>query len=192
MTDISKKYSDIKKTARNLFWKHGIKRVSIEEICRKANVSKMTYYKHFQNKTELAKEIFNDVVEEGEKQFREIMASNVSPAVKVKEMMLMKLNGTNDISPEFMHDFYSGGDPEMTAFVVERTRQAWDMLKDDYKKAQVNGIFRSDFNPELLLKVQFKLTELMEDESITCMYNSRQELIMEFANLLVYGIVPHE
>jgi AcrR family transcriptional regulator len=192
MSKTSQKYSDIINKARELFWKHGFRRVSIEEICRKANVSKMTYYKYFPNKTELAKTIFNDVVEAGENRFREIIQSNGSPAAKVKEILLMKLESTNDISPEFMQDFYTGSNPELSAFVEERTRQAWDLLKNDYIKAQEKGIFRTDFNPELFIKVQYKLAELMEDESVTSMYSSRQELIMEFANLMIYGIIPHE
>ena len=44
-------------TAHELFWKHGLKRVSIEEICAVAGVSKMTFYKHFANKTALVKYI---------------------------------------------------------------------------------------------------------------------------------------
>ena len=47
------KYLDIFKTAKDLFWKYGIKRVSIEEICKEAKVSKMTFYKFFPNKIEL-------------------------------------------------------------------------------------------------------------------------------------------
>lgn len=192
MTQKNRKYSEIISKARDLFWKHGFKRVSVEEICRDANVSKMTYYKHFPNKIELAKIIFNDIVEEGEIRFRAIMQSDQSPAVKVKEILSMKSEKTNGISPEFMQDFYTGGDPELTGFVEKRTRQAWDTLRSDYTKAQEDGIFRKDLNPELLIKVQYKLAELMDDESITSMYSSRQELIMEFANLIVYGIAQHE
>jgi len=192
MGNTNKKYSEIKKNARDLFWKHGFKRVSIEEICRKATVSKMTYYKHFPNKTELAKAIFNDVVEEGENRFREIIRGNASSADKAREILSLKFESTNDISPEFLQDFYIGGDPELTAFVEKRTRQTWEILKNDYLKAQEKGIFRKDFDPELLISVQFKLTELLDDVNITRRYDSRQELIMEFTNLLIYGIIPHE
>lgn len=188
----SQKYYDIMRVSRDLFWKFGVKRVSIEEICREANVSKMTFYKFFPNKIELAKAIFNLVVEEGELQFKEIMQSEISPAEKVKKIMLLKLENTNNISPEFMQDFYMGREPELKAFVEERTREAWDILMDDYRKAQEDGIFRKDFDPELLIKIQYKLLELMEDESITSQYSSSQDLIMEFANLLVYGMLNHD
>lgn len=37
---------------KELFWKHGVKRVTVEEICVQASVSKMTFYKFFMNKRE--------------------------------------------------------------------------------------------------------------------------------------------
>ncbi|WP_372931944.1 TetR/AcrR family transcriptional regulator, partial [Mariniphaga sediminis] len=58
----SKKYLEIMKTARELFWKHGFRRVTIQEICEKAGVSKMTFYKHFPNKIDLAKTVFTNEV----------------------------------------------------------------------------------------------------------------------------------
>lgn len=186
------KYLSIVYAAQKLFWKHGFKRVSIEEICRKADVSKMTFYKFFPNKTELAKAIFNELVEKGEAKFRDIMQSDTSPANKIKQVILMKLESTNDISPEFLHDFYAGGEPDLQAYVEKRTNDAWLLLRQDYINAQEKGIFRKDFNIDILLKVQLKLMELLEDEQVTSLFDSRQDLIMEFANLLVYGIVSPE
>ena len=192
MIKTNKKYNDIVRTAKDLFWKHGFKRVSVEEICQKANVSKMTYYKHFPNKIELAKTIFNGVVSEGEKQFRLIMKEDSSAAEKMKKFIQLKINSTNNISHEFLQDFYTGAESELKAYVEERTRVAWDVLIKDYKEAQKTGIFRKDFNPEFLFKAQNKLAEMLDDKSVTSMFDNQQDLIMEFANLLVYGIAPHK
>jgi len=190
MARTGKKYRDILTTARDLFWKHGFKRVSVEEICQKANVSKMTYYKYFPNKIALAKTVFNRVVEDGEKQFRKIMKEDTSAAEKLEKILLLKMEGTNSISPEFLQDFYTGSEPELKAFVEERTKRSWDLLINDFRKAQEAGIFRKDFKPELMLRIQNILIGLFEDEDLTAMFETRQELIMEFVNLMIYGIAP--
>jgi len=192
MVKTSKKYGDIITTAKDLFWKHGFKRVSIEEICQKANVSKMTFYKYFPNKIELAKSIFNGVVVEAEKQFKKIMKEDTSADAKIRNLIQLKMDGTNNISPEFLQDFYTGAEPELKTYVEERTRLSWNILIEDFKEAQLNGVFRKDFNPELLIKVQMKLFEILDDKSVTSMFNTKQELIMEFVNLMVYGIRPHK
>lgn len=185
------KYTAIITTARDLFWKHGFRRVTIEEICRKAGVSKMTYYKHFPNKVELAKTIYDNVIEDSLVRFRIIMESNDTPDEKMRKVMLMKLEGTNNISPEFMNDFYAGGEPELKAYVEKRIREVWEALKGDYIKAQENGIFRKDLNIELFIRIQFRLIDLVNDPELAGIYRSPQDLIMEFARLLVYGIIEH-
>jgi AcrR family transcriptional regulator len=192
MNSRSIKLEDILKTAKDLFWKHGFKRVTIEEICEKAGVSKMTFYKHFENKIALAKAVFNRVVEDGELKLKQIMREECTGSEKIKKIILIKAEGTNNISTEFLQDFYTGTEPELKTYVEERTRKAWDVLIDDIKEAQKNGIFREGFKPEFLIKVQNKLSEMLDDESVVSMYSSRQELVMEFANLMIYGITPHE
>jgi AcrR family transcriptional regulator len=192
MVKSNKKYNDILTTAKDLFWKHGFRRVSTEEICKKSGVSKMTFYKFFPNKIELAKTVFDSVVAEGEQKFKQILKEELPTSEKIKKIILLKVEGTNNISPEFMQDFYLGTEPELKTYVEERTRKAWDILIDHIKEAQETGIFRKNFKPELLIKVQFKLSELLEDKSVVNMYNSQQELILEFTNLLVYGISQRE
>ena len=191
MVKAGKKYYDIITTAKELFWKHGLRRVTIEEICRKANVSKMTYYKHFPNKIELAKTIFNGVVVKAEEEFRHIMKEDSSADEKIKKLIQLKIDGINDISPEFLQDFYTGIEPELKAYVEERTSLSWNILIEDFKEAQRNGVFRKDFNPEFIIKVQMKFFEMLDDKSVTGLFNSQQELIMEFVNLMIYGIRPH-
>ena len=39
--------------------------MTVEEVCREAAVSKMTFYKYFQNKVELVRTIRDNWVEEG-------------------------------------------------------------------------------------------------------------------------------
>ena len=53
----SKKKLQIVETAKDLFMRYGIRRVTIDEICRTAGASKMTFYKYFSNKIALLKEI---------------------------------------------------------------------------------------------------------------------------------------
>jgi AcrR family transcriptional regulator len=152
----------------------------------------MTFYKYFPNKTELAKTIYDNVIIEGQKQFRQILTDDTPTSEKIRKFIQMKAEGTNDISMEFLQDFYVDPESELKAYVEEKTRQTWDVLIIDFKEAQKNGVFRSDFKPEFLIKVQFKLMEMLEDESMISMYDTQQELILEFANLMMFGIVPHE
>jgi AcrR family transcriptional regulator len=192
MVKKNKKYNVLVGTARELFWKHGFRRVSIEEICKKSGVSKMTFYKYFPNKLELAKTVFNLVINEGMQKWDELIQAPMDGAEKIKKLVLMKAEGTHDISREFMQDFYTNAEPELNAFVEKRIREMWGNILNDFKKAQQDGIFRSDFKPEFLLFVSFKMIESLKDEQLAGLYGSPQELILEFANFVAYGISPRE
>jgi hypothetical protein len=91
-----------------------------------------------------------------------------------------------------MQDFYTNAEPELNAFVEKRIREMWGNILNDFKKAQQDGIFRSDFKPEFLLFVSFKMIESLKDEQLAGLYGSPQELILEFANFVAYGISPRE
>ncbi len=69
------RYVQVLAAARELFWKHGLKRVTVEEICREAGVSKMTFYKFFPNKVTLAKAVYDKEVETGYEKFIELYGS---------------------------------------------------------------------------------------------------------------------
>jgi AcrR family transcriptional regulator len=193
---MGKRPSDTRKhiltTARSLFWKHGFRRVSIEEICECSEISKMTFYRYFPNKTELAKTVFLTVIDEGYERFREIMASPVSPEEKINGILLLKFEGTNEISEEFMKDFYSENDSELYGFVLTSTSEIWQKILADLKTAQQNGIFRQDLNFEFFFYFSQKMTSLINDPNITKLFDSPRDMIMETARLLMYGIAPRK
>ena len=124
--------------------------------------------------------------------FSNLMKEDISVPEKMQKMLLLKEEGTKNISQEFMNDFYLGTEPELKNFVEEKTGEVWEGLLKNYEWAQKNNIFRDDFKPEFFLKVTFKLTELMNDKELTQLYDSPQELILEFARLMTYGIIKQE
>ena len=188
----SKKFQKILATARDLFWKYGFKRISIEELCQKAEVSKMTFYKFFPNKIALAKAVFDHEVDEGLKRFRHIIRDDCPAAEKIRKIVAMKVEGTNDISREFLQDFYGDRELGLREHIEERTREAWAEIVKDFKYAQEQGWFRSNMKPELFFYISQKMGELVTDENLLKMYNSPQELVLEFTNLMAFGISPRE
>ena len=189
----SKRYSAIMLTARELFWKYGFKRVSVEEICEKSGVSKMTFYRFFPNKLELAKAVFDEVINSGLVAFRNIIdTSKFSTAQKVQMILALKMNGTYDISQEFLQDFYNNPELGLKDHIEKRTKSVWLEVIEDFKKAQKKKIFRKDFKPELLFYISQKFQELVNDKSMLALYENPQALIMDVANLMIYGIAPRE
>lgn len=180
----------ILETARELFWKHGFRRVSVEEICEKSKVSKMTFYRHFTNKIELAKNVFDNVLKKGVTDFKNIMDKKIAPEIMVKKILLIKVEGTNNISKEFLLDFYSSKEPELNDYVHQKTEESWREIIDLFKEAQSKGVFRSDFKPEIILYMSQHISELLNNPKVLNLYKNPQNLILELTNIFMYGIQP--
>jgi AcrR family transcriptional regulator len=187
-----KKHASILQTAKDLFWRHGFKRVTIEEICIKAGVSKMTFYRFYNNKLELAKAVFDMVIDNAISDFHAIISENIPASEKMRRMLVMKMEGTNDIGKEFLMDFYKNPELEISAYIKKRSSEVWLTFIDDFKKGQQEGWFRKDFKPEMMLIMSQKLMELINDPNVLKLYSSPQDLVMEIANFFTYGITPHK
>ncbi|HOP04622.1 MAG TPA: TetR/AcrR family transcriptional regulator [Tenuifilaceae bacterium] len=192
MEAISKKQQSVIHTAKELFWKHGYRRVTVEEICIKAKVSKMTFYRFYANKLELAKAVFDMVIDNAIKDFKVLINEDISPSEKMRRMLLMKLEGTNDISKEFLMDFYNNPDLGVAGYIEKRTAEVWHSIVEDFRRGQQEGWIRKDFKPELILILSQKVMELVKDENALRLYGSPQEFIMEIANFITYGIANHD
>jgi AcrR family transcriptional regulator len=185
----SRKFQAILDAAKTLFWKHGIRRVTIEEICQVARVSKMTYYKYFSNKTAIAKYILEEITELSFKTYREILDSDISYDQKVKKMIEAKLTNSNDISQELIYDLYKYRDAEIAGFIEAIKDKMFGLYLDDFRKAQKSGDIRPNIKPEFILFFLNRITEMMTNSELVSMYPNPQELIAEITNLFFYGIL---
>ncbi len=188
---ISPKYADILRTAKELFWKHGIRRVSTEEICREAGVSKMTFYRFFPNKIELAKAILKQLSDSGMEDYKALMSEDIPFEEKVRRQLLMKFEGTREISAEFVKDMYSNSEWGLREYLEQRTEEALKVIMADYAHAQQMGWMRKDIRPEFILFIFHKMPEWVSDDQLLSAYSNAHDLIMEIANFFFYGILPH-
>jgi AcrR family transcriptional regulator len=186
----NKKLEAILNTSKELFWKHGFRRVTIEEICREAKTSKMTFYRFFPNKLELARAVFDKVADEGMVQFRAILKEDSTPSEKMEKILQMKLEGANNISNEFLNDFYNNPELGLMTYIEAKINLMLGETIGLFKNGQKEGWIRKDMNVEFMSIYMQRSTPLLTDKEVLKLYNSPQDIIMELANMLVYGISP--
>lgn len=177
-------------TARNLFWKHGIHRITVEEICREAGVSKMTFYKYFPNKTELVRYIITRISDDVMQKYRDIMDSGLPFREKMSRMIQLKLESTRDISQEFINDIYKNGSPELLSFIQERVQEAFNMMTEYFSKAQKNKEIRQDINLGFIMFMFNEMVGMTTNEKLTRLYPNTQAMILEILKFFIYGVMP--
>jgi AcrR family transcriptional regulator len=188
----NKKQDQILRSGRDLFWKYGMKRVSIEEICLEAGVSKMTFYKYFANKTSLALKILKQYYDEAMAEYHQIMDSSLSYPEKIERGIALKLKNARNLSQEFVNELYKNGDPEIMAFMQEMVKVSLDEFMSDFRTYQKKGEIRRDVKPEFMLYMLNKLVEMTADDNFTRLFDNPADLVRTVSTFYFYGIMPVE
>jgi len=186
----NKKLQQLLDTAYDMFWKFGFTRVSIEELCLEARVSKMTFYKHFKNKTELIRFLLYEMSEYSLKQYEDIMSEDIPFVDKVRKSVQLKLKQTENISEAFFNDFQKVNDPELNKVVQEQRVSNIKVVTDWYIKAQKEGDVRQDIKPEFIIYFLNHMMEMVKDPNLLKIYKEPHNLIMELTNFFFYGLLP--
>ena len=177
------------KTAKNLFWKHGIRRVTVEEICKEAGVSKMTFYRNFKNKDELVEAIIEQLRSEGQESYDRIMSRKIPFNEKIEQLIQFKYERSKGISKEFLKDIYQSDNPEMLKLLENAQQKAQKTIIKDFKKAQKEGAIRADLKMEFIIYMLNDINNKIMDPQLHKIYPSGEKLIMELTRFFFYGIL---
>lgn len=186
------KYLALIEASKALFWKHGVRRVSVEEICKSAAVSKMTFYKFFPNKADLAKHILEELLNESIEKFDTLAKSDMPFSKKIEGMFLMKIQATNQFSMEFINDIYGFPELGLKTFLDEKSASFQQQVYDFYVDAQNKGCIRKSVKIDFIMAASNQLTPLMEDAKLMAKYDKPIDFILEIMNLLFYGFLTKD
>ena len=192
MKDNDPKRAQLLTAAKALIWKHGMRRVSIEEICKEAGVSRMTFYKHFRDKDSIVLTILEALEKEGLERYRTIMKSELPFPDKVKALIRFKSEQADSLSHEFYHDIHQHAGPAVVELLDRMDRDSIRLFEKDIVQAQKQGHLRAGIHPKFFVYLLDKLIEMSHDEDLINMYPSLQAMIIELTNFYFYGILPAE
>jgi AcrR family transcriptional regulator len=185
----NKKFNNLITAANRLFLRFGIKRVPVNEICREARVSRMTFYKYFENKTELLKYIIDDIVSRQMTEYNQIMVHNVPFSEKVKDIIKLKNDHTKVMSLSFFHELWQESPSEITDLLEKASKESFQVVLNDFKQAQKSGDIRQDINLKFILFFLEHIKDMAKDENLLKLYSSPNELVLELTNFFFYGIL---
>lgn len=185
---MTRKEQDILTAGKRLFFRYGLKRVTIEEICTEANVSKMTFYKYFANKKELFIKVFDTFYEEQIDRYLTMMRSEIPFSEKMKKILEMKRGVSADMSKESVKDIFSHFGDEFSEYFNQLIEHSMNVVIDSLAEAQQQGHIRKNINPNLLLLWIGKMTDLVSDERVLNEFDNVPDLSEELAKLVLYGI----
>jgi AcrR family transcriptional regulator len=159
MQSISSKYTQLLATAQALFLLHGIRRVTIEEICRKAKVSKVTFYKYFKNRVDLALTVLTQILNNYREQQEAIFKSRAPFSARLKKMICLEHETINAWGPALIEDLM---DPQMTeiqTFITIEQAKSIQAIQAFLAEGYASGVL----NPDIPAEIVFYLLDFSRD-----------------------------
>ncbi|MCX6242570.1 MAG: TetR/AcrR family transcriptional regulator [Bacteroidetes bacterium] len=147
---------DILERVRELFYKYGVRSVSIDDICRDLGFSKKKLYEYVESKHELVEKLL-----ELERQNFEVIFSQYNfEGINAIDILLTVSNelGENfrDISPSMTFDLKKYYPEVYHKHVDERIEFIFEKIKINLSKGINQGMYRTDLSVELIARLYIR------------------------------------
>ena len=184
------KKEQIEQKALELFWKHGFKKVSIDEICKKSTVSRKTFYTFYGNKNALIMYLYNKMVDEAYVIYEEIIQSDLAFPEKLEKLLNQKLESTKNLSMEFIADLYNPDASELTTFFNGIIDQSMKFMRNFLSDAQKKGDINPDLSLDYIMFMMQKAIDLCGTQELMSMFPDAGTLTRQLTQSIIYGIMP--
>ncbi|WP_416147441.1 TetR/AcrR family transcriptional regulator [Salipaludibacillus sp. HK11] len=180
------KKTEILAASLDLFMVHGVQKVSIAEIAKKANVSQVTIYNYFNSKHNLVHETIIFYVDKEWRQAELVMDSDIPVQEKIKQLIFNKKETANNINPDFYNYFmkeYTSGLNYIDEFIQNK---AIPRMIDLFNEGKEQGVINPDISNEAILFYIHMMQEYMQREDV---YPKILPITEDINKILFYGIV---
>ena len=179
----------ILKAAKKMFFQSGLNKITVEEICTESSVSKMTFYRNFKNKEEIARSILESVFEESNIQYKSIMDQEIPFAKKVEQIILMDKNYADQISSEFVNDLLSYK-TDVFIELINKNNEVMDLqLKKDFMTAQKKGELRKETPVAFYIHMLNDIRNKIKDPNLKSLYKEDKDMWIDLTYFYFYGIL---
>ncbi|TNH04554.1 TetR/AcrR family transcriptional regulator [Testudinibacter sp. TR-2022] len=180
----------IQQTALQLFSQQGWKRVSVDEICQQAKVSRVTFYKHFKNKKALLKQLLFEQKEEVRLRFLDFLKQEISLETIISQIFKMQEEALNGLYSQPMQaDFQYHSDEEMRSFFTTMEQEKYRFMSHFFQQLQTKRIIQQDFPIALISVFTRKIDELRTDPQLCNLYRGKEhQLNIDALQLMMYGL----
>ncbi len=183
---LPKKHLQLIESAQDLFCNHGVRRVTIEEICRTANISKMTFYKYFSDKWDIARAVLDYLINAGLTMYCELIKEPIPFAQKVERILMISTSRVHAIGSAFLDDLMKPDSP-LHAYFMEQQKKVSELSIEFLQSAQKEGLIHKNIQMPVALFMLTRLSELLNHPEFIQIMPDIEQRTAEIATLFFYG-----
>lgn len=183
---LPKKQLQLIETAQDLFCKHGVRRVTIEEICRTAKISKMTFYKYFSDKWDIAKAVLDYLINEGLKMYYQFIEEPIPFDQKIEQILMLSNSQVHALGSEYLDDLTKPDSP-LYEYFTEQQKKMRELSVEFLQQAQEKGLINYEIKMPVALFMLDRLSELLNEPRFIQIMPDIEERAAEIAKFFFHG-----
>lgn len=146
--------------AEELFFKYGIKSVTMDDIAKHLAISKKTIYQFFSDKNELVETLMTVQLKEDECEFKQIQEESENVIVEVFNMMKHMGTMFSKVNPNVFYDLQKYHPNAWKQFKVFKNDCMAKMVESSIERGVKEGLVRGDLNAKILARMRIEQVEM--------------------------------
>lgn len=139
--------------ATKVFMQYGIKSVNMDDVAKHLGVSKKTLYVYVKDKEELVRKAFDMFCTIEDCQIAEIVSKKLPAIEESFEIMKWVLSILQNLHPSVVFDMEKYHPDVYNDMMQNRHKMIFSCMVDNMKKGQKEGMYRKDFDPEIVARL---------------------------------------
>ena len=152
--------SKILNGAEELFFKYGIKSVTMEDIAKHLGISKKTIYQFYSDKNELVEIFMAERLKENEHECR-LIAKNATNVIEIFFALMEHLGVMfSNMNPKLFYDLQKYHPTTWKLFKQFKEGFIELMVQDSLKRGMKEGFVRKDINTKIIARLRMEEVEM--------------------------------
>jgi AcrR family transcriptional regulator len=184
------KKNDIRRAALELFAQYGFKKVSINDIARKADVSPVTIYNHFGSKDGLTKEAVKLQMSDMMDKYRAVIKGKGTFSDKLQAIVFDKIGIASQFKGE-LAEMVLQKDTELQQYLNDiLMHDAIIMMMELFEEGKNTGYIGKDISDEtLLIYLDILRSGIASSNKLNVDEKSYPRMVKELNQLFLYGLI---
>ncbi|MGA3013882.1 MAG: TetR/AcrR family transcriptional regulator [Bacteroidales bacterium] len=168
LCNMDEKTIHILEQVRRLYYRYGIKSVTMDDVAKHLSISKKTLYEYFTDKEDLVRNIVMLDYKNRHNFFQEIRNKNLNAIEELFEVyrMINTMFRDYNASMEYdVHKYY----PELFTQVRElRRKRMYDTMYNNMNRGKKEGLYRKELNSKIIARLLvFKVENMFDNDIFT-------------------------
>lgn len=152
--------------AERLFWKYGVRSVTMEDIARQLGISKKTIYQHFSDKEQILYQVIENKTGRNQSEMNCMVIETTNPVEEILSVLNMMQKQADQISPNFFIDIKRYYPQAFALFRRYKEGEIMRSILENIQKGISQDLYRSDINPAILARLRLEQIELAFNNDI--------------------------